>query len=269
MLYSRSHSLEDQITQALLKTPTSIKSLHAEVSLKDGDVSLRAVYKAVNALIDSGVVVKVGKQVWINQQWVRSLREHLSPSVPPLASGERATYAFTSLQHLDVFWKTIAFQFEEYEKDGEIFFYNPHNFWAYIPELKESEDDYYEHFAKSKKHAFFTVGGTAHADKEFKRSYQDNFLQVDARSVPSLGRRDHITVLGDFIVTARLSTSLAKKLDDLYESGESIEKILPAILTAYRANASVKLTLERDAAKSKKLQKLLSPNFVFNKEKPR
>ncbi|MBY0294384.1 hypothetical protein K2Q08_03590 [Patescibacteria group bacterium] len=264
MLYSSSTTLEDHITQSLLQNPASIKELHEKVS-SDGSVSLRAVYKVVTALIGSGVAVKVGKRVWINQQWVRSLRERLYSSVPPLSPGQRATYTFSSLEHLDIFWKSIAFQFEEHEKDGQIFFYNPHNFWAYIPQLKESEDAYYEHFAKSKKHAFFTVGGTTAADREFKRQYQNDFLQIDGRSIGSIDRRDHITVLGDFVITARLSPSLAKEIDGLYDSGKSIQELLPQILTAYRKNSSVKLTLEHDAAKSKKLQKLLSPNFVLNK----
>jgi len=180
-----------------------------------------------------------------------------------LALGEQVAYTFTSVEHLDIFWKTIAFQFEEYEKDGQIFFYNPHNFWAYIPELQESEDEYYVHFAKTKKHAFFTVGGTTHADREFKRKYQDEFLQIDTRTVPSLGCRDHTTVLGDFIITARLSTGLAKLLDELYEQGELIETILPSILTAYKKDSRVRLTFEHNATKAKKLRTLLSKNFVL------
>lgn len=263
MLYSTKANLEDKLVEALLGGPASIKKLRAIVSTPENVASLRGVYKAVSSLIDAGVLLKVGKQIWINQQWARNLRERLATSIPFLSPGERAVYIFNSVQHLDVFWKTIAFQFEEHEQSGRIFFYNPHNFWAYIPELKESENEYYAHFAKTKKRAFFTVGGATEADRAFKREYQNEFLQIDVRDVPSLGRRDHITILGDFVITARMSQKLAKQLDNIYSSGESVEMSMQKILTAYRADANVRLTIEYNGLKAKKLIKLLSPHFVL------
>jgi hypothetical protein len=260
MLYSRQETLEDALVQRLLRGPSSIKELHKAVSEKS-PVSLRAVYKATDALLEAGVVFKVGKKVWINQEWTRAVRERLSPSVQLLSPGERAVYTFTSAEHLNVFWKTIAFQLEEGDH-GRPFFYNPHNFWAYIPELKESEDEYYAQFAREKKHAYFVVGGTSEADKEFKRGYQNDFLQIDARTVPSLGRRDHITVLGDFVITARLSQKLTARLDELYETEKPFNEILPDILRAYTSDATVRLVFEHNAAKAKKLRAILSKNFV-------
>jgi hypothetical protein len=260
VLYSQHKTLEDTLVQLLLKGPSSIKALHEAVS-ENEPVSLRAVYKAADALIDARVCFKVGKNVWINQEWVRAVREKLSPGSLPLSPGERAVYTFTSAEHLNVFWKTVALQLEEGEH-GQPFFYNPHNFWAYIPELKESEDEYYAQFAREKKNAYFCVGGTTEADKEFKRGYQNKYFQVDARTIPSLGRRDHIMVLGDFVITARLSHKLAVRLDELYETGKPLEKILPDILAAYRSDANVRLVFENNAAKAAKLRALLSPNFV-------
>lgn len=263
MLFSKQNSLEDTLIQMLLKGASTIKELHASASSTSKPVSLRAVYKAIDGLLDAGVVVKAGKRVWIHQPWVRTVRERVSSSVPPLGTGERATYTFTSLEHLDAFWKTIAFQFEEYERDGQIFFYNPHNFWAYIPELRKSEHEYYKHFAASKKRAFFAVGGTNTADVEFKREYQNTFLQIDTRDVPSIARGEHITVVGDFVITAKLSATLARKIDELYQSDSSIDELMPAILKHYRANASVRLVLEHNPTKAKKLRTLLSKNFVL------
>lgn len=262
MLYSARETLEDEVAQLLLKSPSSVKELHGAVS-KHHAVSLRAVYKATDALVAAGVTFKVGKKVWINHEWVRTLREHLAPSVPLLSQSERVVYTFTSAEHLNSFWKTVAFQLEE-GQDGRPFFYNPHNFWAYIPELKDSEDKYYAQFSKEKKIAGFVVGGTSEPDREFKRSYQNKYFQIDARVIPSLGRRDHITVLGNFVITARLSQLLAKHIDDLYESNQPIEKILPSILDAYHNDAKVRLVFEHNAHKAAKLRKLLSSHFVLN-----
>jgi len=76
MLYSGRNSLEDKVVQILLSGPSTIKGLHSHIAAGE-KISLRAVYKATDALIEERVIFKVGKQVWINQQWVRALREHL------------------------------------------------------------------------------------------------------------------------------------------------------------------------------------------------
>ena len=101
---------------------------------------------------------------------------------------------------------------------------------------------------------------------EFKRSYQNDYFQVDTRVVPSLGRRDNINVFGDFVVTTRLSKQLAARVDILYDSGQPIAKILPSMLEAAEEFGEFKLTFEHNAAKAKKLRKLLSPNFVMPKK---
>jgi len=262
MLFSREETLEEKLVRLLLIKPMQIKELHERLISKE-KISLRAVYKAENALIKAGVAVKVGKRVWINQEWVRSMQENIAPPLPLLSAGERVSYTFTSIEHLDVFWKTIVLQLESYEQDGKIFFYNPHNFWAYIPERKESEDRYYAYFEQSKKHAYFTVGGISNADMEFKRAYQNDFLQIDARPVASLGRNNHITVLGDFVISARLPAKIATRLDELYASNESMVKIVPDIVKETKAIGNIKFVFEHNAAKAKKIRKILSPNFFF------
>jgi hypothetical protein len=259
MLFSQKEGLEDQLIRLLLKGPSDIKSLHAQLQ----GVSLRGIYKAVTSLIAEGVLLKVGKRVLIDEEWLRAVREQLSSTLPPLAPEERAAYTFTSIEHLDAFWKTIALQLEEYEQDGQIFFYDPHNFWAYVPARKKSEDEYYAHFAKVKKHAFFTIGGTTKADLEFKQVYQNEYVQVDTKAHASLGRRNHITILGDVITTARLSTPFAARLDTLYDSQRPIAELLPDILAAYEESRSVRLIIERNRAKATRLKKTLSANFYI------
>ncbi|MES2225543.1 MAG: hypothetical protein V4480_01925 [Patescibacteria group bacterium] len=264
MLYSARRSLEDRVTELVMSGPTSIKKLHAQLQAVDSPLSLRAVYKAANQLVDSGVLLKAGKILRINEEWARAIRKHLAPVVSlKLAAGERMTHSFTSIAHLDAFWTTIAFQLEELEKDGQIFFYNPHNFWAYIPERREQENAYYSHFTDSKLHAFFTLGGESAADLEFKRSHQNQYLQIDTRNIPSLPRTDHITIMGDFIITVRIPKVLSARIDELYSSGNSISELLPILIKLYRTTFSSRFVLEHNPTKAKKLKKMLSTNFYF------
>jgi len=263
VIFSKKEDLEDRIIELALPARTSVKTLHAALSL-EGKVSLRGVYKAVDKLLDAGVLIKAGKRVMVDEEWVRRVGERLRNNpVPAPAAGERAVYTFTSIGHLDAFWKTIVFQLEGYEHDGQVFFYNPHNFWAYLPERQESETAYYEHFSREKLHAFFTVGGGTEADMEFKRTYQNEYLQIDARTMPGLRRAEHITVLGDFVITVRLSKGLAAKIDDIYASGKPMADLAPEIVRICKASSNIRFTLENNPAKAKKLKQALSLNFYF------
>ncbi|MFZ2522800.1 MAG: hypothetical protein WAW92_00235 [Minisyncoccia bacterium] len=264
MLYSKSKSLEELVTEQLLSSPLSIKKVHGNLKDKHKSVSLRAVYKVVNLLIKAGVLIKSGRVVRIDEEWVRGLRSKIASSViSPISPGERISYSFVSIAHLDAFWKTITLQLEDYEKDGQIFFYNPHNFWAYLPERRESEDAYYNHFNKSKLHAFFTVGGVTTADKEFKRRYKNKYLQINTNSVVSLGRQDHITILGDHIISVRMGEDTSRLIDDAYKTEKPISELLPELLVILQNSVKIRFTLENNQSKARKLKKILSRDFYF------
>jgi hypothetical protein len=265
MLYSNKDNLEDRIVKSLANTGMTIKSLHAELN-KEESWSLRAVYKAVHKLIDAGVILKAGKQVIVDQEWARRVQETLSSTPAPLLSNkERAVYTFVSVEHLDAFWKTVMLPLENLTATREIFFYNPHNFWAYVPARKQSEDAYYRHFSDTKHYGFFTIGGDSPADVEFKRQYQGQHLQIDLRNIRFFRRTDHITILGSFIITVRLAKGMAEHINKLYVSGRGIKDILPEIVNICRKPGKIRFILENNSIKAKKLKKILARNFYFKR----
>jgi hypothetical protein len=263
MIFSNSKTIEDKIIELCLKDRVSVQFLHHELR-KQEQVSLRAVYKAVDKLLKIGVLVKAGRRLSADAEWVRRVSQGLSAdSVLVPGIGERMTHTFTSLERLDAFWKTIVLPVEESIKNPEVFFYNPHNFWAYVPGRVESEQAYYGSFSHVKKTAFFTVGGETDADQEFKKSYQSSYLQIDTRDIKSLRRTDHITVIGSLIITAKLSKKAAFRLDQLYSSGKSIKDILPDVLEIFDSKEKIRCILENDKVRAQKLRKTLSKNFYF------
>jgi hypothetical protein len=262
MLYSKEHTVEDQIVELTADTGTTIKSLHARLST----ISLRAVYKAVHKLVDAGVLLKVRKRVMIDREWVGRVQERLgSTSAPQLSSGERVSYTFISVEHLDAFWKTVVLPLEQSISAREIFFYNPHNFWAYLPIRKESEDAYYRHFSGTNRHGFFTIGGDSRADKEFKREYQDGNLQIDLRNIALFRRTDHITIIGSFIITVRLAKGVSERIDTLYVTGGGIKDILPNIDEMCRKPGKIRFILENNQTRADKLRKTFARNFYFTR----
>lgn len=262
MLFSSDSSVEDRIVELSADRPISIRGLHEELAAQH-PVTLRAVYKAVNKLIDAGVLLKVGGEVMVDQEWAGRAAVMLSSvSGPRLAPGEHAVYTFTSLEHLDAFWKTAVLPLES-SGIRESFFYNPHDFWAYLPARKGSEDAYYRHFSQTGRYGFFTIGGASPADKEFKRAYQDEYLQVDLQDIRQFRRTDHLTVLDSFILTVRLGKKLAGRIDTLYEAGETIDLILPDLIRACQRPGKIRLIFENNPAKAARLRKVLAKNFYI------
>ncbi|MFA7302647.1 MAG: hypothetical protein WC030_02770 [Candidatus Paceibacterota bacterium] len=265
MLYAGSKEIEERVVEVLVEGRETVKSLLAYLNTERKDVSLRGVYKAVTNLTKAGVVLKVGKKVMLNHEWVQGVADRLgAPAVPLIARGERAVYTFTSLDHLDAFWKSTVWPLERAVEAREVFFYNPHDFWALLPARKESEEAYYRHFGPEQQ-GFFTIGSESQADLTFKRTYQTEFLQINLGKITSIRSTDHVTVLGSYIILARLSKAVAERIDALYASGKTAEGFLPELLKICARPGKIRLVLENNPKKADKLKKLLAKDFYFRR----
>ncbi len=266
MLYSNSREIEDRVVELLTEGRLTIKSIAARIR-EDKKISLRGVYKAVNTLIADGVLIKTGKRVMLDQEWAARVTEKLgTPAMQTIETGERAVYTFTSLGHLDAFWKSTVLPLERSISAKEVFFYNPHDFWAYLPARRESEDAYYQHFSQEQS-GFLTIGADSRADLDFKRAYQHEYLQINLKNIASIRRTDHVTVLGPYIITIRLSKSLSDRLDALYASGREIAELLPEIEKIVGKPGKIRFVLENNPTKAEKLRKMLSRDFYFGADK--
>jgi hypothetical protein len=265
MLYSGHRELEDKIVEMLAEERLTVKTICSQVSAEHA-VTLRAVYKAVNKLTLAGVVLKAGKRVMLNHEWAERVAGKLGvPSVPLIEPGERVTHTFASLDNLDAFWKSTVLPLEKTTQAKEIFFYNPHDFWALLPSRRESEAAYYKHFGPEQQ-GFFTIGGESAADLAFKRLYQTDYLQINLGNIASIKWTDHVTVLGPYIILTRLSKSVSDRIDTLYSTGKSPEELLPGLLRICARPGKLRLSIENNAKKAEKLRKMLARDFYFRRD---
>lgn len=268
MLYSQDRELEDFIVELLVKSNHTVKSIHKAVSPKlPKTVTLRAIYKSVNKLIDANVLLKVGKNVMLNKEWAHITKLGLSneTQLPLLTPNEKITYTLSSMFHIDTYWKTIISQI--YEENGyPAFFYNPHDIWIYVPGRKESEDAYYKSFADMKQYAFFSIGGVSNSDKHFKKTYQNDYLQIDLSESKHFNRNENLTVLGNYVITVSLPTKSTAKIDSLYKQERSEKEMLCKMKEIAQKPQKIKITVEHNQNKAKKLRKKMSKNFFIPKE---
>src|SRR5690606_27579584 len=104
------------------------------------EVTIQAIYKALRELEGNKIVVKTKKEYELSQEWVQTVLNRLSnqPSrFSQLAEGEAITYRFTDYEHLERVWKNAVLPL--IEETEEIFIYNPHWIWFYLPDNYESE----------------------------------------------------------------------------------------------------------------------------------
>jgi hypothetical protein len=265
MLYTKNNELEDIIIELLVGTRASMKCLHERLKKERGiHVSLRAVYKTVTTLKESGVIVKAGKEVFINREWLQQLQKKLTQNRPlfEIAEGERIVYFFNSSAQMDSFWKTFVDSLSVRDPRYPVYFYNPHAIWILIPERVKSELAYYASFASEQKYGFYVIGGTTPLDKEMRRTVESAYLQIDLSCVPSFTRKDHITVFAHYVITVSIPLRLGEQIDQLYMCGDvknTKQEIQALITKPFRA----KVTIEYNTLKAKRLRKKLSKNFLI------
>ena len=267
MLFSDNESTEDILVRLLFTREMDAKELHGIlVKSEKREISLQAVYKAIKHLVDSSVLVKRGTLFTVSQEWINSLTTNLHPlSSLHVSEGESVSYSFKSLSSLDSYWKHIIIQLHEKLGEHPIFFYNTHVVWIHLADRKKSQNKYLKQFDIKKRYAYFTVGGNTTLDKEFKKLFYKEYLQIELRKIDAL-KPDSVTVHGDYVITVKFDKKTTNNIDTLYKNNKKAKDLEKELEKLFMGKLSVKLKIELHSKKAKKLRKILSKNFFIPKE---
>ncbi len=263
MLLSKKETLEDSVVRLLLEREQSVKALMKTLSQEGFSVTIQAIYKILRALVASEVVIKRSHMYALSEEWREKIIDTFENTQNrfELAEGESITLDLASLVHLDQQWKNIVLPLHNTHPSVPVFFYNPHEIWIHLNESrKQSEYSYYKSFKENKTHAFALFGGNTEHDKLMKKELQNEYLQI-AVGVNAFPNTDYPTIFGDYIITTRISKRLSEEIDQSYKESESrivLEEMLKKIGIEKK---KVKLVIERDREKAKKLRKKLSKEF--------
>jgi hypothetical protein len=147
-----------------------------------------------------------------------------------------------------------------------IFFYNFHYIWLHLSESrKQSELSYYASIAENRNHAFSLVGSKSAYDIEVKKKLQNEFVQW-AVGTEHFSKTDYVTVFSDYIITTRMSSRLASEIEECYNDNYNITSLESKLQKIGIEKKKVRLIIERDKEKAKKLRKKLSKEFFVPKE---
>ncbi len=268
MLLATNKSIEDKIIELLSKKPLSSRDIWYIINSRS-PVTVQGLYKSIRNLIKDGVIVKARGIVSINQEWIEKVNNLLNTKSFDLKLNEQEsiTYKFKSLSDLDTYWKHTV---KNYIKDlsGPIFHCEPHEIWIHIEDRFESQIKYLNQFKENKRFGFLIFGSDTYMDKEYRNSYQNEYLRFDLnKNVPLIKRNQYITVIDNIIITTILDESTSKKIDDLYACTKSNDINFKNKLQNILENSrSVKLRIEKNIEKAKKIRKQLSKNFNISKK---
>ncbi len=263
MIFASRESIEDSIIRLLSKGKSTPLKLFEAINNGGVKVSYQAVYKALKYLISDTIVVKSGKEVVISQEWINKLSNQLSGSfiLPPLSAGESVSYSYLSLAHLDAYWKHINKALEQKYQGFPVFIYNPYGIWLHLNERYESEINYLKEFENNKQYGFLVIGNDSALDRDLKKNYQNNYLQIDLWKNSSLLETDYFTIHGDYIITTKLNKKLAPRITYIYKSILDIGKAKPELEKILKISSKSRLKLEYNPEKAKVLRKKLFKNF--------
>ncbi len=267
MLLGTRKTLYDHITEALLETPMDVSHLENHLDSISIPATVQGIYKTLRELISEDIVVKQKKTYFISNVWREKLEKIVSQRPPfKLSENERTLYHFNKLENLDMFWKHTITDIQNEFETFPVFHANPHNFWYLVPGRKKSEEEYRNTFSEVEKFAFTIIGGVTPFDKDQKRKHEQEYEQFHFEKDYPFNRRDHLSVIGPYIITTRVSVTLARVTDRLYETCFTEKELQEKLEPEFKKHGSVIMTVEHNEDKAKKMRKKMSADFHIPRE---
>lgn len=267
MIFSIKETLEDKIIRYLVPKEQTAKGLLKLLKNESDHYTIQALYVVLRGLAVTEVVVKRGTFYFLNEEWRSKVALQLGKrETAELSEGESITYVLSSLVHHDLQWKNIVLPLHEAHPMDPIFFYSYHYVWIYLSESrKQSELDYYRSFIENKSYAFSLIGSNNQHDVEVKKNLQNEFVQW-AVGTEHFSKTDYITVFGDYIIVTRLTKRLADEIEECYKQSSNAKSLEGKLQRIGIEKKKVRLIVEKNRDKAKKLRKKLSKEFFVPRQ---
>lgn len=267
MLLGTKKTLYDHITEALLGKPMSVSQIKNYLISQKVPATIQGIYKTLRELIHENVVVKQKTNYLVSSVWRSRLNNLVSNRLGfKLLSGERLMYRFSKVDSYDMFWKHMIQDIQTELETYPVFHADPHNFWYLVPGREESEIEYYKAFETTRTHVFSIIGGTTLFDKKLKQDHSHNYQQYYFDNHYPFNRRDHLSVIGPYIITTRVSVSLARVTDRLYETCFTEQELSEKLEPEFKKHGTVVMTVEHNEEKAKAMRKKMSKDFHIPRE---
>lgn len=267
MLLGTKKTLYDHIIEALLGSPMSVSQISEYLISKKVPASIQGIYKTLRELLAEDILVKQKMVYSISNVWRDRLLKMVSQDFGfKLQPNEEISYKFNTIENTDAFWKHMFQDIRNEIGKFPVFHFTPHQYWLMIPSRKQSEEDYYKKYEQEQIYSFNIIGGETIFDKERKQELSSPFNQVSIDREINFNRRDHLSVIGPYIITTRVSVTLARVTDRLYETCFTEDELAKKLEPEFKKHGTVVMTVEHNQDKANKLRKKMSADFHIPRE---
>ncbi len=267
MLFSKKEDLVDLIIKNLIHQGKTAKKLLFEISHRDQNYTIQAIYVVLRGLVQSEVLIKTGFYYNINEEWRNKImKEFSSLENNEIADGEKQIFILNSLSHQDLQWKNSILPLHNLYPEDPIFFYNYHYIWIHLGDTREkSELDYYQSFLDQKRYAFSLVGSHSSLEIETKKMIENDYVRVfiDDKPIHSTG---YITIINEYIITTYLPKKTLAEISNSYKKSKTIAELRRHLQDLDFRSGKLKIIIERSKEKAKKLRKKMSKDFYIPKD---
>ncbi len=267
MILGLKSTLTDQTLVSVLKGESTALNIQGDLKKYKINVTIQGIYKSLRELIRDGVILKQGKKYFINNDWrndVRRLFARREDKV--LNSGSEVKYIFKKIENADVFWKNIFTDIKNEIGQFPVFHFLPHQFWILIPERKQSELDYYNNLNQKGIFGYTLIGNKTVFDNKIKNILSSKYHQFHVDGRTSFNNRNYISVLGDYVITTKLSAALANEIDEIYSQSKSEQELALGVEAAFNKKNGIQIIIKNSPERAKKLRKIIAKNFYIPKE---
>lgn len=268
MLYSQRESLDDRIARYVLEKPCTAKEIQEKFLKERLRLTVQGIYKILRSLMREEVIIKQGKVYTLSEEWRKRVVSKLGKLERQyeLSDGERISLELNSLVHLDQQWKNVMLELHEIDPTMPGFYYNAHEIWIHLSDSRrDSETEYLTSFTKQKIYSYYLLGGNTSHDLAIKKQLQSKYLQFSIGKV-LFPATDYPVILGDYIITTRISAKLAEDIEKVYQTSRDTESLETKLRAIGIEKKKIRLIVECNREKAKRLRKKLSEDFHVPKE---
>lgn len=265
MIFSTKQNLDDRIVVFLLTSPCSVKIIQEKLEHDHIFVTIQAIYKSLRELVRQDIIVKHKDSYSINSVWQEKLHNLITQRKSfSLENGEYVNYRFNKLEHIDAFWRHIISDIEKQTDPHPIFHFTPHNFWILLTGRERGQYEYYNTRKNKKRFIFSLVGGKTIFDKITQKKLESKTHQIHLEKI-SLSRRDHPTVIGDYVINTKISPILAESIDAAYITVGSEQDLTETLDALLKKPGNIYISIENNPKKAHQLRKRFSKYFAIPK----
>lgn len=264
MIGSKSKNLKEEILEVLLKGPASSKMIRKKLLEIGIGVSIQGVYKKLNTLLESRVILKNKQTYEVSNEWIKEVSKMIHVQEIELPEdGEKFSYKFNSLQKLDEHWKHIMSSFRRNFKHEAFFSYCPHQIWIYVPERIVSELSYKNEHENEKYYNFYAIGGNTDLDKKFKKIFQGDYYRIENLEISGVKRDSFLSIFGDNIIKTTINRKLSEEIDAIYKEDSPITRKESKLRELFFKANKCTISIENNRKKSLIMKKQISKPFYL------